>query len=290
MAAFCGTCGKPIAADGKFCGACGAAQAPTAAQPVAASSGTSALKIILVVLVLAGGLVLAAGVGLYYFGKHKLAQWQQEHGVASVLPSATGSHHSSSSSSGGKGLLTKEEVSEIIGMPVTGIEMQGEANAHYKTAAPGFEAAIEIERKGDLADAMQEMAAARTVTHGFGGKADAIAGLGDDALFGAFNALYVRKDDVVLLITPPNLQMHAQMEQATKIFAQPMGSDAQKKEMDKLRGTMNGDPVAGSMAQPDAVAGATDLIKHAATERGNEYETKSRLMARQLAEKVLTKI
>jgi len=38
------------------------------------------------------------------------------------------------------------------------------------------------------------------------------------------------------------------------------------------------------------MSGAVDLIHHSATETGNEYESKSRLMARQLAEKVLSKM
>lgn len=53
---------------------------------------------------------------------------------------------------------------------------------------------------------------------------------------------------------------------------------------------MQGDPVANSMSKPDAMSGAVDLIRHAANESGDEYETKSRLMARQLAEKLLSKM
>ena len=43
-----------------------------------------------------------------------------------------------------------------------------------------------------------------------GGTGESVAGLGDDALYGAFNVLYVRKNDTVVMITPPNLQMAAQ--------------------------------------------------------------------------------
>ena len=38
------------------------------------------------------------------------------------------------------------------------------------------------------------------------------------------------------------------------------------------------------------MSGALDMITHAATEHGGEYETKARLMARQMAEKVLAKL
>jgi hypothetical protein len=48
--------------------------------------------------------------------------------------------------------------------------------------------------------------------------------------------------------------------------------------------------VKDSLAKPDAVSGAAGLIHSAAAERGGEYETKARLMARQMAEKVLAKI
>ncbi len=296
MAAFCGTCGKPIAADGKFCGSCGATNSATPAQtapapPVAAAAtGTSALKIVLIVLVLGGGVLLAAGVGAYYVGRHKVAQWQKDNGITAALPASKGGHRSSSSETG-SAFLTKEEVSEIIGRPVTSIERQSKWHALYKTDTPGFEAGIEIEPKDDVADATQDVDAARTVTrNAFGGKADTVAGLGDDALYGAFNTLYVRKDNVVVQITPPMLQMVAQGEQAKKMFAQPLGSPEQVKELEKLKDTMKGDPVAGSLAQPDAVSGAAGIIHGAAKDRGDEYETKARLMARQMAEKVLSKI
>ena len=74
------------------------------------------------------------------------------------------------------------------------------------------------------------------------------------------------------------------------MLSKPLGSDDQVKALEKLKDSMKGDPVAGSMSQPDAASGAVDAIQHSATERGNEYETKARLMARQLAEKVLSKI
>ena len=295
MAAFCGTCGKPIALDGQFCGGCGAPNSASAAQapvaPVApVASGTSALKIVVIILLAGGAVLAAAGAGAFYYGRKKVTAWQQDHDVATSVASAV-ARHSASHDSDGAGLLTKEEVSEIIGRPVTEIEMSGKAQAKYKTASPGFEAVIEIERKDGVADATQDIEAARTVTKGMaGGKGDSVAGIGDDAVYGSFNVLFVRRNDVVLTITPPNLQMVAQLEQGQKMFSQKLGSEAQTRELEKLRETMQGDPVAGSMSQPDATSGAVDLIRHSATERGNEYETKARLMARQLAEKTLSKI
>lgn len=299
MAAFCGTCGKPVAADGKFCGACGAPNTPENAgspAPVAttpAASGTSVLKVILIILVIGAAGLAAVVTGAYFYGRNKLAQWQKDNGVsgAGVLPAAAAAHDARTSEGGGAALLTREEVSSIIGKPVTEIEMHGKSEASYKTATPGFEAAIEIERRHDGAGATQTFEAARMITKRMaGGKGESIPGIGDDALYGAFNVLYVRKNDVVLTITPPNLQYQAQAEATTNMLSQPPGSDAQRQALEKLSQSMKGDPVAGSMAKPDAMSGAVDLIHHSAAESGNEYETKSRLMARQLAEKVLSKM
>jgi hypothetical protein len=289
----------------KFCGGCGApapssgiAPAPGAAPPpvinaAPAATGTSALKIVLVILVIAGAGLAAVGTGVYFYGRNKIAQWQKEHGTSgsSILQTADAARQARTHEAGGNAFLTKEEVSSIIGKPVTAIEMQSKSDAVYKTATPGFEATIEIERKNDDSDATQSIEAARMVTKKmFGGKAESITGIGDDALYGSFNVLYVRKNDVVLTITPPNLQQAAQAEMTTNMLSQPLGSDAQRQALEKLSQSMKNDPVAGSLSKPDAVSGAVDLIHHSATESGNEYETKSRLMARQLAEKVLSKI
>jgi hypothetical protein len=309
MAAFCSSCGKPLAPDTRFCGGCGAVQStsapqPAPAQPVPATvnptyvapvkSGSSALKILLVVLLVGGAVAVMAAAGAFYYGRKKIAEWRQEHGTAASVPDsgsgASGEPHHPTGDIG-SAFLSKEEVGAIIGVPVTSIEFSSKSDAKYKTANPYVEASIEIERKSDEADAIQEMEAARLVTQkGFGGKADKVAGVGDDAIYGAFNVIYVRKNDVILTITPPNLQMAAQAAQMTHIYSQPMGSEAQKKELEKLSESMKGDPMVGSLAKPDAVSGAVDLITHSATERGNEYETKARLMARQMAEKVLAKI
>lgn len=307
MAAFCSSCGKPLAPEGKFCGGCGAssssgvAQSPPAQQtqaiaspphPAPVKSGSSALKIFLVVLLLGGAIAVMAAAGAFYYGSKRITEWRKEGRVASLLPNSSfrASEHHGAGDAGGSPILTREEVGAIIGVPVTSIEMTGKSDASYKTATLGMEASIEVEQK-DEADAKQSMDAARQVTrNAFGGKADTIAGVGDDAVYGAFNVLYVRKNDVFLTIMPPNLQQVAQMKQYSNMTSQPVGSDGQVKELQKLQEMMKGDPVAGSLAKPDAVSGAVDLIHHAAAERGNEYETKAREMARQMAEKVLSKI
>ncbi len=312
MASFCSSCGKPLTGDGRFCGACGAANTPgvppVVAPPVQQASpvatyvappkkGSSALKILLVIVLLGGAVVVMAAAGAFYYGRKKLAEFRKESGLAAVLPgsgdsaSPSGTRASTPNDVAQAALLTKEEVGAIIGVPVTSIEMTGKSDASYKTATMGMEASIEIEHGHDEADALQTFAAARMVTQKmFGGKAAPVTGLGDEAVYGAFNVLYVRKNDVVLTIMPPNLQQAAQFDHYNKMTAAPMGSDAQKEELEKMAAAGKGDPAMASLAKPDAMSGAVDLIQHAASDRGGEYETKARLMARQMAEKVLSKI
>jgi hypothetical protein len=235
-------------------------------------------------VLLGGAFVVAAAGGAFYLGRNRIAAWRKDGGMAAmVLPRTTRDVGSSA-------FLSKEEVGAIIGVPVTSVEMSGKADATYKTATLGMEAGIEIERK-DEAGAIQSIDAARLVTeHMFGGKGAKVVGVGDDALYGAFNVLYVRRNDVFLTITPPNLQQVAQMKQYSEMTSQPLGSDGQRKALEKLQDSMKGDPAMDSLGKPDAVAGAASLIQGAASERGNEYETQARLMARQMAEQVLAKI
>jgi hypothetical protein len=259
-------------------------------------SGSAGPKFTSAVILVGGAtLVMAAG-GAYYYGKTRINESRTESGVAALLPGSAAAGGSTRHSSGSSGdvrsaLLTKEEVGAIIGVPVTSIEMSGESDANYKTANPGLDASIEVERRDDETDAIQAIEGARKATRSlFGGKAETIAGLGDDALYGAFNVLYVRKNDLFLTIMPPNLQQAAQQEQYANVTSQPFGSDGQQKAMEKLVQTMNGDPAAASLAKPDAKSGAVDLLHHAASEQGTEYETRARAMARRMAEQVLTKI
>ncbi|HVU49015.1 MAG TPA: zinc ribbon domain-containing protein [Terracidiphilus sp.] len=70
MAGFCSKCGAPLAPDTQFCAACGTPAAVSAATPAASappaappqSGGSSALKIVLIVIAIIFGLgILAAG-------------------------------------------------------------------------------------------------------------------------------------------------------------------------------------------------------------------------------------
>src|SRR5438045_422433 len=70
--------------------------------------------------------------------------------------SSSGPSDSRASRSGGAagGLLTKEEVGAVIGQPVTSVEGKG-THLTYKTDVMLLEATIELDRKRDVADAIQ---------------------------------------------------------------------------------------------------------------------------------------
>lgn len=187
-------------------------------------------------------------------------------------------------------LLTKEEVSAIIGVPVTSLESNSASHVTYKTANPMLEASLEAERRHSSADAQQTMAGARTATNMLGGKPDAVAGLGDEAFFGAMSFLYVRSGDVVLTITPPNLAIVAQAEAHNRMMAAPMGGDEQRKAAADLSAMAKNDPLQAGNAERDPMKGAIDVIHASSKPQGTEYEAKAREMARAMASKALEKL
>ncbi len=82
MASFCSKCGAPIPAGNQFCSACGAASCgpssgpgAASAQPVAApvSSGSSAIKIILIVVAVFVGLGVV-GAGIFGYGVWRISR------------------------------------------------------------------------------------------------------------------------------------------------------------------------------------------------------------------------
>ncbi|MEP7132970.1 MAG: hypothetical protein ABI914_07380 [Acidobacteriota bacterium] len=187
-------------------------------------------------------------------------------------------------------LLTKEEVSAIIGAQVTSLESNSKSNVTYKTANPMLEASLEAERRHGVSDAEESMAGARKATNLLGGKPEAVAGLGDDAFFGAMSFLYVRSGDVVLTITPPNLAIVAQADAHNRMMAAPMGGDEQRKAAADLSAAAKNDPLQAGNAERDPMKGAIDAIHASSKPQGTEYETKAREMARAMALKALEKI
>lgn len=146
MATFCGNCGSPLGVNAAFCPQCGnavgnrpnpasAPPAPAYVSPVApAAKGSSALKIVIVILCcLAVGGVAVVG-GLFYLAhrvKQAVVQKAQENGVD--LRSLGSSETDSAANRRlpkACDLLSKEDVSRLIGQPIERAEVK-EAECEY---------------------------------------------------------------------------------------------------------------------------------------------------------------
>jgi hypothetical protein len=186
-------------------------------------------------------------------------------------------------------VLTKEEVSAVVGQHVTSVEGSG-SSLTYKTDVMGFETSIELEQKGGIDDAIQSLQGARTATGILGGKPEAVPHLGDDAFFGAMSFLYVRKGDAFITITPPNLQMVAGMGAAQQVMNAKLGSDEQIKAMANLQQVEKTDPLNAGLKGGDDVQGALAVVAAASKKQGTDYEAQARTMAVALATKLLEKM
>ena len=129
-----------------------------------------------------------------------------------------------------RGVLTREEVTAILGAPVT--SMEGAAtDMEYKTAILSLETTVGIETQED---SNQAMAGARKATSMLGGTPEEVPNLGDEAFFGAMSVLYVRKGDNIITITPPNFQQIAAMAAYNKVTAAPLRSEEHTSELPSL--------------------------------------------------------
>jgi hypothetical protein len=156
MANFCPKCGRP-AAGAKFCLQCGTAldaQQPVAAPVFAAPQpkGSSALKIVLIAIVVLAGLGVAGVIGAAIFIKHKvhdkMAEIKARTGVdiPGVVDGARTSHASREKRDGCL-MLSKDEAQGILGFALTradGLE-NGGANEHCGYYADP--AAIQVARE-----------------------------------------------------------------------------------------------------------------------------------------------
>ena len=185
-------------------------------------------------------------------------------------------------------LLTKEEVGAVLGQPVTSVEGR-EGHKIYKTDVMLLEATIELDRKRDVADAVQAMQGARTATGFLGGAPEAVPGLGDEAIFGAMSTLYLRKGSDFILIQPPNLQMIAGQKAGEKL-RQAKGQEEMLKAMEELQRVQQTDPSNAGLQGGDAVQGALAVVKASSKKQGTQYETDARAMAVALATKLLEKL
>lgn len=155
MGTFCINCGAPLSAENAFCPQCGkavgrhptpaaAAPPPLYAPPAAPSSkNSSALKIIIVLLcVLAVGGIALIG-GLFYVAhrvKQAVVQKAEENGVDLRSMGNSDTDRRARKLPKPCDLLTKEDVSRLIGEPIERTEMK-EATCEYY-GPPGLSAKL----------------------------------------------------------------------------------------------------------------------------------------------------
>jgi hypothetical protein len=186
----------------------------------------------------------------------------------------------------GRGVLTREEVSAILGQPVTSAEGAATDMA-YKTATLSLEATIGVENEND---SEEEMVGARKATGMLGGTPEDVPHLGDDAFFGAMSVLYVRKGDTVITIQPPNYQLIAAMAAYGKVTEAKMGSPEQAQAMDNFMKMQKHDPLQAGLKGGDDTQGALATIAAVSKKQSTPEEVKGRAVAVALATKVLSKL
>jgi hypothetical protein len=186
----------------------------------------------------------------------------------------------------GRGVLTREEVTAILGAPVTSVEGAA-TDMQYKTDTPSLETAVGIESQED---SEQAMAGARKATGMLGGTPEEVPNLGDEAFFGAMSVLYVRKGDNIITITPPNYQQIAAMAAYNKVASAPLGSEQQKKALDDFERVEKNDPLKVGLSSPDAAQGALAVIGAVSRKQSTPDEEHGRAVARALAAKVVSKL
>jgi hypothetical protein len=198
--------------------------------------------------------------------------------VAQQLPAS----HSNRS----RGVLTREEVTAILGAPVT--SMDGAAtDIQYKTDTLSLETSVGIETQED---SDQAMAGARKATAMLGGTPEEVPNLGDEAFFGAMSVLYVRKGDNIITITPPNFQQIAAMAAYNKVTAAPSGSEEQKKALHDFERVEKDDPLKAGLSGGDAAQGALATVAAVSRKQGTPDEEHGRAVAVALASKVVSKL
>jgi hypothetical protein len=152
MAGFCGNCGFPLGANGAFCSQCGTRQSATAGAPtpppanfqspapVAAAKTGSGFKILMIVLACFLGFGLLAVGGLFY-AAHRV----KEAVVDKAASYGVDLHTTSSSAPVPKSrrlpacqLLSKEEASQLLGVPIERAEPQDEPGSCFYYGPQGL--------------------------------------------------------------------------------------------------------------------------------------------------------
>jgi hypothetical protein len=194
--------------------------------------------------------------------------------------------HAAGRQEAGRGVLTQEEVSAILGQSVTSAEGAA-TDMEYKTATLSLETTVGVENEDDSEGSM---AGARKATGMLGGTPEDVPHLGDDAFFGAMSVLYVRKGDTVITIQPPNYQQIAAMAAYGKVTEAKMGSPEQAQAMNDFMKTEKHDPLQAGLKSGDDMQGALTTIAAASKKQGTPEELKGRAVAIALATKVLSKL
>lgn len=206
--------------------------------------------------------------------------------VATATMSGAATSDNSSGRRSSTPLLTKEEVGAILGNTVTSVEGAATDMA-YKTAVVGLEVTIGLERENDPQLAMS---GARKATGMLGGTPEEVPNLGEEAFFGAMSVLYVRRGDMVITITPPNLQLAAGVAAYDKMAEAKLGSPQQLQALKELQQVEKTDPLMAGLKQSDDMQGAVAVINASSKKQGTSFETQARAIGVALATKVLAKL
>lgn len=201
MAAFCVSCGNPLADGAKFCSKCGATQpaAPAAAvsapAPTApASTGMSTgMKILIGVLAFFMFLILAVAGSCVYIGyrvKQKAHEFSRSMG-GDARP-YTGRRQPCA-------MLTTSEAATALGQTVASVEQRGTMSCEYTYGSSGRHFDVEYTWEhggitmGIARGAMKQVAGMDTFT--------SVEGIGDEAYLAPGNSsLMMRKGDVLVQI------------------------------------------------------------------------------------------
>jgi hypothetical protein len=200
MAAFCVSCGSPLADGARFCTKCGATQPAAPAAPVSApasttpSKGTSTgMKILIGVLAFFMFLILAVAGSCVYIGyrvKQKAHEFSQS--VGRDAKPYTGRRQPCA-------MLTTSEAAAALGQPVASVEQRGTRSCEYTYGASGRHFDVEYTWEhggitmGIAHGAMKQVAGMDTFT--------TLEGVGDEAyLAPESSGLMMRKGDVLVQI------------------------------------------------------------------------------------------
>lgn len=202
MAAFCVSCGNPLADGARFCNKCGATQPAAAAPPPAnvpvsapaPSTGTSTgMKILIGILAFFMFLILAVAGSCVYIG-YRVKQKAHE-----ISKSMGGDARPYTGRRQPCAMLTTSEASSAIGQAVSSVEQRGTMICEYTygTNAQHFDVNYTWQgggiTMGITRGAMKHVAGMDTFT--------VVEGIGDEAYIAPGNsALMMRKGDVLVQI------------------------------------------------------------------------------------------